>query len=198
MKSRVLRIEEVISYLKPLSFKRAIFLGKEPTYDVNFLPVARALKERFFTHNILLTNGFKFVKDSSIDEVCISIKAISKELFKDFTKRDNPKRVLANFRKYASQPHLKVRAESIFIPGYIDREQIEKIAKFIASVDDSIPYRIDGYIPASVYSLEKKDSFRAPTKDEMEEAKMIAQRYLKNVSILHFGIKPKYRVKRVY
>lgn len=196
--NRILNKEEVISYLKPLSFKRAIFLGKEPTHDVDFLPLARALKENFSTYNICLANGYKYMKDEAIDEVCISIKAVSKRIFKNFTGMNNPKRILANFKKYVDTPQLKVRAESIFIPSYIDRDEIEKIARFIASVDDSIPYRIDGYIPSSAYLPKKLDSFRRPTAGEMKEVQMIAKRYLKNVSILHRGMKLKAKVRQVY
>jgi pyruvate-formate lyase-activating enzyme len=156
-KNRILSTEEVISYLKPLSFKKVIFLGKEPTHDIDFLVLAKSLKEKFSSYNICLTNGYKYIKDEAIDEVCVSIKAVSKRIFKDFTGLNNPARVITNFRRYVATPNLKVRAESIFIPGYIGTREIEKIASFIASVDNSIPYRIDGYIP------KRYDSFHSPT-----------------------------------
>jgi pyruvate-formate lyase-activating enzyme len=188
-----LSIDEVISYLKPLSFKKAIFLGKEPTQDMDFLPLAKILKENFFTYNILLTNGWQFIEDKVLDEVCVSIKAISKKIFKDFTGKDNPQQVLDNFKRYVGLSHIKVRVESIFIPGFIDIYEIEKIAKFIAKVDRNIAYRIDAYIPNS-----RNDKFRRPTKEEMQATKKIANRYLKNVSILHYGVKVKYKVERIY
>ena len=193
MKNKPLSIKEIISYLKHLSFEKVIFLGKEPAEDVDFLPLARLLKEKFHSYNILLTNGYKFMEEDIIDEVCVSIKAISKELFKDFTGKDNPEKVLENFKRYLNIPNLKVRAESIFIPGYIESKEIEKIVCFIVNIDNKIPYRIDGYIP---YSSE--DKFRRPTQGEMEEAKRISEKYLKNVSILHYKVKVKYKVKRIY
>jgi len=187
-----LRIEEVIFYLKALSFERVIFLGKEPAGDTQFLPLAKYLKDNFHTYNILLTNGWDYIAGGVLDEVCISIKAVSEDIFKDFTKKDSPVRVLENFKRYARDPKIKLRAESIFIPGYIDKKEIEKIAKFIATINHSIPYRIDGYIP------HRKDSFPGPTEEEMNEAKLIAEGYLKNVSILHYGVKVKYKVERIY
>lgn len=192
-KNRTLNINKVASYLRPLSFKKVIFLGKEPTIDRDFLPLARILKKDFFTYNILITNGWEYVEDKAIDEVCVSIKAVTIELFEGFTAKDNPVQVLNNFKKYVHNPNIKVRAESIFIPGYIDNTEIEKIAKFISSVDSTISYRIDGYIP-----YPENDRFRRPTKGEMEEAKSISEKYLQNVSILHFGTKVKHEVKRVY
>ncbi len=176
-----------------MSFKRIIFLGKEPTVDADFLPLARILKERFSAYNILLTNGWEYTDDNAIDEVCISIKAITEDLFKDFTGKGAPKAVLENFKRYISTPGIKVRAESVFIPGYIDIDEIEKIAKFIASINPTIPYRIDAYIPYS-----KEDRFRRPNESEMEQAKIIAEKYLKNVSILHYLVKVKYKVERMY
>ena len=192
IKNKKLSVEQVLSYLKSLAPKRAVFLGKEPTHDIDFLPLAKVLKEHFSSYNILLTNGYRYVNDNAINEVCVSIKAISKEIFKDFTGRDNPEQVLTNFKRYKANPQLEVRAESIFIPDYIDQDEIEKIAKFIASVNDSIPFRIDGYIPFG------KDAFRRPSKDEMEEIKMIARRYLENVSILHSEVKLKHKVRKIY
>lgn len=168
-------------------------MGKEPTEDVDFLPLARLLKEKFFSFNILLTNGYRFVEEEVIDEVCVSIKAISKKLFKDFTGKEEPERVLRNFKRYVEKSRVKVRAESIFIPDYIESKEIEKIVQFIANINPEIPYRIDGYIPYS-----NKDKFRPPTKNQMEEAKRISERYLKNVSILHSKMKVRYKVERVY
>jgi len=194
-KNKTLSQEGVISYLEPLSFKRVIFLGREPTQDRDFLPLARILKEGFSTYNIFLTNGYEFMKDKAIDEVCVSIKAIRPSLFKDFTGRDNPQKVLENFKRYYSIYSL--RAETVLIPEYIDKEEIEKIACFIASIDKNIPYRIDGYIPINAY-FNGKDKFRKPSNEEMEQAKTRAERYLKNVSILHCGVKVKYKVERIY
>lgn len=190
---RTLNINEVVSYLKSLSFEKAIFLGKEPTQDVDFLPLAKTLKQDFFTYNIFITNGWEYVENEAIDEVCVSIKAITPHIFKDFTGKDNPAQVLNSFKRYAQISSIKVRVESIFIPGYIDNKEIEKIAKFINSVDAAIPYRIDGYIPYS-----EKDRFRRPAKNEMEEAKLVAEKYLQNVSTLYFETKVKNMVKRIY
>lgn len=191
-KNKTLSREEVLSYLEHLSFERVCFLGQEPSQDRDFLPLARILKERFSIYNIFLTNGYEFIKDKAIDEVCVSIKAITHTLFKDFTGRDEPQKVLENFKRYYFIYYL--RAESILIPGYIDKEEIEEIARFIAGIDRNIPYRIDGYIPIN----NEKDKFRNPTIEEMEEAKRIAEKYLKNVSILHYGARVRCKVERIY
>lgn len=62
------------------------------------------------------------------------------------------KRTLENFQivgKYITQrnnPPLLV-ASTLLVPGYIDTEEVEKISKFIASVNPNIPYRLLAFYP---------------------------------------------------
>ncbi|MFH1859855.1 MAG: hypothetical protein ABH870_02395 [bacterium] len=185
-------LTQVLSQIGLLSIKSVTFLGKEPTGDSDFLPLARILKTQFSSHNTLLTNGWEYVGNEAIDEVCLSIKAITPTLFEDWTGRSGPERVLENFKRYADCQRIKLRAESLFVPEYIDCDEIGKIAQFIATVSREIPYRIDGYIPFGI-----KDRFRRPTKEEMEGAKIVAEEYLQNVSILYKGVKIKNKVERI-
>ena len=185
--------EEVLSFLKPYSFKRIFFMGSEPTVDPFFVPLAFRLKEEFFSYNILLTNGYKLVRTEALDEICVSIKAVTEALFREFTGASDSRRVLSNFRRYYEDARVKLRAESILIPGYIDWQEIEKIASFIGGVDTKIPYRIDAYYP-----FLKNDRFRRPTIEEMKRAKGVAEQFLDDVSILHHGIDLKYEVRRIY
>jgi pyruvate-formate lyase-activating enzyme len=188
-----LTIEQVLSQIEPLSIKSVTFLGKEPTEDSDFLPLARILKTRFSFYNIFLTNGWEYVEDEAIDEVCLSIKAITPALFEGWTGRRGPERVLENFKRYSACQRIRLRAESLFVPEYIDKDEIRDIAQFIATISPEIPYRIDGYIPFGI-----KDRFRRPTKEEMGEARTVAEGYLRNVSILYKGVRIKNRVKKIY
>ena len=61
----------------------------------------------------------------------------------------------------------------------MDKEEVGKIAKFIASIDKEIPLRIDAYWPI----VSKR--WRAPTTKEMKEAVEEAKGYLVNVSFLN-------------
>lgn len=62
------------------------------------------------------------------------------------------KRVLENFRR--ASDYIKKRqnppvlvASTLLVPGYIDKEEVYNIAKFIASLDKTIPYSLLGFGP---------------------------------------------------
>ncbi len=190
-------VEEAISIVEEHSFNRAIYLGFEPTVDPDFFLLARKMKKFFLASNVLITNGYDYVEEEIIDEVCVSVKAVSKKLFEDFTGQKDPQRVLDNLKRYVKLSGRTVRTESVFIPGYIDVEEIENIARSIAVVNRNIPYRIDAYIPIEKDSVKFAD-FRAPNVEEISAAKTAAQRYLNTVSILHSGRRSSGDVERLY
>jgi len=183
--------EDALKLVEGLDFERVIFMGFEPTVNREFYKLARAMKLRFNSYNILLTNGYEFVEEDIIDSVCVSIKAVTEEIFRKFTGRSGSRRVLLNFRRYRDLG-IDLRAESVLVPGLIGVDEIERIAEFIAEIDPEIPYRVDGYIPM------RDDVYREPAIEELEEARGRAEKYLRDVSILHRGMKPRYAVKRIY
>lgn len=196
-RKKAISVAQAISIAEGHLFNRAIYLGLEPTVDPDFFLLAHKIKKFFLTQNVLITNGYNYVEEEIIDEVCVSVKAVSKKLFEDFTGRKDPQRVLDNLRRYSEHLGPMVRTESIFIPEYIDREEIENIARSIAAIDRNIPYRIDAYIPIQEGSAKFTD-FRAPTIKELSMAKKVAEKYLNTVSILHSGRRGTGDVKRLY
>ncbi|MDI6688949.1 MAG: radical SAM protein [Actinomycetota bacterium] len=174
--SGFLKFEEVVGILEDFKPEGVTFLGGEPTIDPEFPKLAKVLEKRLNTHNILLTNGYLFPPLEGVDEIQVSIKAITGTLHRDFTGKPNQE-VLRNFRQL-HRAGVALRAESIFIPHYIDVEEIEEIARFISAVDSNIPYRIDGYIPVA------GNPWRRPTPEEVEEAVEVARKYLHHVTCL--------------
>ncbi|MFH1639122.1 MAG: radical SAM protein [Chloroflexota bacterium] len=186
---RFLELEEVMHILESLEVRRVILMGAEPTTDRQLPQLAEALHDRFQSHNVLLTNGFIFAELKNIDEVVFSLKACNNDLHRHYTGESNEK-ALANFIKY-HQSGVRLRAESIFIPEYLDCSEIEHISRFIAGVDRGIPYRIDAYIPIG------DNPWRRPTPEETARATSIARRYLDNVSCLTGNEELKFDVVRV-
>ena len=182
--SRAMPMGEVLWKLSILDASLAIFMGGEPTVHDEMPEIAEFCKEELGMRNVLLTNAYSLTEEHlfHFDDVCISLKAISDEIHRDFTGFPN-RRVLKNFiiaYNFCKNYGLNLRAESIFIPLYIDCDEIRRIARFISEIDDEIPYRIDAYVPV------RGAIWRSPRCEEMEEALKIAKEHLRNVSCL-FG-----------
>jgi pyruvate-formate lyase-activating enzyme len=186
---RFLDLGEVMQILGKLEVSRVIFMGAEPTIDCQLPQLAEALYREFGSHNVLLTNGFRLPFLKAIDEVVFSIKAVTDSLHRHYTGKSN-REALANFVSLYKSGG-KLRAESIFIPEYIDCGEIENITRFLGEVDKSLPYRIDAYVPAS------DNQWRRPTIEEMEAAVMVARRHLTEVSCLTGNEGLKYEVVRI-
>lgn len=186
---RFLELAEVLRILRKLAVKQVVFMGAEAAIDPEMPQLAKALHKEFSSYNVLLTNGFALADTMDIDEVVFSIKAYNSQLHRDYTGKAN-KKALNNFIRY-HKSGVKLRAESVFIPGYIDCPEIARISRFIGSVNRSIPYRIDAYIPIG------DNPWRRPTLEEMTAAVSSAQKYLDSVSCLTGNEALKFEVLRV-
>ena len=111
------------------------------------------------------------------------LKAWSPSIHKALTGVDN-KRVLDNF-KFVGETYFEKRSElamlnasTLLVPGYIDEKEVEKIASFIASINENIPYSLLGFYP----HFEMRDL--PLTSLKLAEACFeIASDYLTNVNI---------------
>jgi pyruvate formate lyase activating enzyme len=79
------------------------------------------------------------------------IKAVTKELHMALTGVSN-RRTLASFRRAGARIHQRpdpplVVASTLLVPGYVDAAEVGRIARFIATIDPSIPYALLGFHP---------------------------------------------------
>jgi len=170
----LLGVEEVKDVLAGLDVERVHFLGGEPTLNPDLAEVARfAHRELGAFTKIGHSNG-SIMPPEHIDAISVSIKALDDAKHRAYTGVSNAP-VLANF-KAMYRRGIRVDASSVFIPGLVGLEEIERIARFIASLDPEIPYHIIGYVPAP------DAPWRAPTREEVEEAAEVARRYLAHVT----------------
>ncbi|MFH2145672.1 MAG: radical SAM protein, partial [Candidatus Omnitrophota bacterium] len=175
-KKAFLAQSQILSALSKEKVKKLIFMGGEPTIDLNLAFLAGELKEKLNTHNALLTNGYIMPDVSFFNEVCVGIKAKSPRLHRDYTGKGS-ERVFANIKKFAKSG-VSLRAECVFIPEYIGAKEIGRIARALSRTDADIPLRIDAYIPVP------GEKWRRPQKKEMKEVVDQAKKYLKEVSFL--------------
>jgi len=179
--SRFLSLDEVMRLLKGREVERAIFMGTEAALDPEMPALAKALHQEFHSYNVMLTNGLKLADMTDVDEVIFSIKAVTSELHREYTGQDNA-RILKNFAVIARSGK-KIQAETVLIPGFIDADEVERVARFIAVIDRNITLRIDAYFPVG------NNPWRAATTAEVEEAASFARKHLDKISCLTLDMK---------
>ena len=172
-----LTIDKLIEILEKTEPKIAVFEGWEPTLDPMLAEIADSIRNNEI-RTVLLTNGYLYPPVDSFDEIKVSIKAFSHQVHKYYTGKSN-RRVLRNFKSIYDNAPEKLSAETVLIPGLVDIDEIESIAKFISSIDPTIPLRIDCYWP-----VVPNTPWRAPTREEIRSAVIRARKYLENVHFL--------------
>ncbi|HID17968.1 TPA: radical SAM protein [Candidatus Bathyarchaeota archaeon] len=194
--SQTLSQAEAGFLIERLEVERAVLGGGEPTVDMELPSILRLLSDRNI-YTILLTNGHNLDADmvqsleaAGLNEVCVSIKAFTDNIHTYYTGASNQK-LLENFKRL-NKRRMRLRAESILIPGFIDVDEIECVARFIASLNPAIPYRIDAYIrvPGAPWPDASSESVR--------RAAEAARKYLENVSYLNADVPIVGGVKVIY
>ncbi|MDN4186736.1 MAG: radical SAM protein [Dehalococcoides mccartyi] len=169
-----LSLNGIMETLRKVELKEVLFEGQEATIDPHFAEICRRLKAEFGVYITLNTNGLKLPDLSNVDEVVFSLKAVTPELYLDYTEVPNT-RMLENFENIFRSGK-KLRAEMVFIPGYIDIAETEVIAKHIASLSRDIPLRIDAYFECG------NNTWRRATPEEMRQAVAAAKKHLNTVT----------------
>jgi pyruvate formate lyase activating enzyme len=179
--TKFLNLDEVLALFEGREVRSAIFLGTEAALDAAMPALAKTLHNRFHSYNILLTNGLKLADMTDIDEIIFSIKAITPQIHKVYTGKDN-RAILKNFEVLANSGK-KMQAETVLIPGLIETDEITRVAEFIASIDRGITLRIDAYFPTG------NNPWRAATATEVDRAAALAQKHLDKISCLTLDMK---------
>jgi pyruvate formate lyase activating enzyme len=170
---KFLDFDEVIQVLEKLEPKTVILEGQEASLDPQFSKLTDLLHQKFNRRNILCTNAYKLPPLEHTDELQISLKAYTEKLHEHHTGKSN-RRVLKNLIQL-NESGKKITVSSVFVPGYIEEDEIAKIAQFIAGVDEEIPYHILPYFKAG------NNPWRRPNHEEMENAAIAAKKHLKKV-----------------
>lgn len=168
------KIEE---FMFKFNFEEVMLAGGEPTlYKKEILNFINLCDVK----TILSTNGSLLDRDfvtelgrKGLDDVHIDLKAYSQKLHEWYTGQSN-QRVLDAIA-LLNESNLNFEVITVFIPGIVDKEEIERIARFLSSIGENIKYRIIRYVPVGNLS-------RRPTEEEIKEAVSVAKKYLSNVT----------------
>ena len=157
--------------------------GGEPTVNTDYLlSLIRRLRELHVSKIGISTNGYLLNKNLveqltflHVDYIKLDLKAYSDEIHRWYTGKSNANvlRAVELLSKYGLNFYLR----TIFIPGIVDLDEVEKIAKFLSQVDRNISYKIYQFAPEQANNNILR---RSPTREEMLTAGNIAKRYLAN------------------
>ena len=152
----------------------------EPIIWIEFVKdIAKLAKEKGLK-NILVTNGyfskesFDYIKEY-IDAANIDLKSFKEEFYTSYCGA-RLKPVLDTIKRFYDKG-IHIEITTLIIPGLNDNEkELEKIAKFIASVDKKIPWHISRFFP--MYKMLDKN---VTPIDTLQIAYKIGTKHLKNV-----------------
>lgn len=159
--TQILSAEELSNCIDNKTFCICYFGGDPSTQMPHAIATSRLIQKThpniricFETNGNINRNLLKLVIELCLNSggcIKFDLKAFNKNLHYALCGTDNTC-TLKNFEfvgKYIynrPEPPLLV-ASSLIIPGYIDSDEIYKIASFIAKIDTSIPYSLLGFYP---------------------------------------------------
>ncbi|RLI74253.1 radical SAM protein [Archaeoglobales archaeon] len=184
---RIVKLDEIVKYSMKDRIKCICHFGGSPEPQIAFAIKfsQEVLKER----DIMICwewNGagrqslaLKAAKLSykSNGTVKFDLKAWNNNLHKILTGRSN-EQTLRNFEKIYEEYNKVVSATTLLVPYYVDKEEVEGIAKFIAGLDASIPYSLLIFHPD--YRL---SDLPITPKQQVIECYEVAKKHLKNVNV---------------
>ena len=182
--------------------KRAVITGGEPTlYPDYLLSLISKLNEYGVKYFEISTNGF-LLDENLLNELAqlnlnilikLDVKAYDEKIHKEYTGKSNTNvlrtvELLAKFGQKLYKQSYPFIVRTVYIPGIVGIEEIEKIAKFVSTIDKNVCYRIEQFSP-----VHGGDISRRPTFEEMMDAYNIARTYLDNVIITtYLPTRPEY------
>lgn len=173
-------LEEIKAALASLDVDRIHFMGGEPTTCSDLPELLRYCKRELGLSTFLgHTNGSN-IPVTDLDGANVSFKAFSPDKHLEYT-GTSAGPVYESFRR-AFEAGLEMKASTVFIPGYIDTDEIKAIARYVASFSPEIPFHIMGYIPIP------GTPWPRPTEQQMEEIVTVVKGILKDVGFSHLTV----------
>lgn len=149
---------------------------------------ARKIKERCPNMWVLVeTNGYGLVpenldilEEGGVDSFWLDIKAYDEKVYKRLCGTTNS--WILDAVEEILRRNFTLEVLTLYIPRWVEDDQIEKIASLIAHVNPEVYFTILAFFPS--YRLNE----RRPTFEEMLKAFSRAKKYLKNVKLGNIGI----------
>jgi len=153
-----------------------------------YAEAAEKIKEKTNLWVLIETNGYgltpknlDLLRDAGVDSFWLDIKAYDENTYKKLCGTTN--RWILKTPEWILERGFVLEVCTLYIPGWVEIDQIKAIAKIIADLDVEIPFTILAYFP------EYKLKARSPTLMEMIRAYLAVEEVgLKNVKFGNIGV----------
>jgi len=169
-----LDVQQIKQSLAQVDIDTLYFMGGEPTVAAE-LPELLAFAKNTLNLRTFLghTNGSKLPMPN-LDGANVGLKAWDEKIHLEYTGREK-KLIFSNFEN-ACRAGMDLKANVVYVPGYVDVDQIEKIAAWLAGLNPEIAFHIMGYIPVP------GQAYESPKVGQMTNVIKICRKYLTNVN----------------
>jgi pyruvate formate lyase activating enzyme len=175
--------EQIVNEAIKTGCKSISYTYNEPIIFSEFVKDCSELAHKKGLKNIMVSNGywskesFDFLKDV-IDAANIDLKSFDEDIY--FKLCGGKLKPVLETIKRCHEKGIHIEITTLLIPGLNDSSiELEKIAKFIASVGKNIPWHISRFFP--MYKMSEKE---ITPLENLKKAEKIGMKYLNNV---HFG-----------
>lgn len=174
---RFLPLEEIQAALRGVAVDKLFVMGGEPTL-ARELPelLAWARGELGVRTYLGHCNGWKLPL-INLNGANVGIKAWDERVHLEYTGRAKAV-VFDNFAR-GFHAGLEMRANVVLIPGWVDVDQVQAIAGWLAHLSPEIPFHIMGYIPVP------GQPYARPSSEHLAAAVAACRERLRNVAATH-------------
>jgi pyruvate formate lyase activating enzyme len=168
---KYLSAEEIKKALLSVNPSSVHFMGGEPTVSKMLPEILEFVKKDMGAETMLgHTNGIN-LSIPNLDGANVGLKAWYEDVHLEVTGIEKSK-IYGEFSA-AAKRGMKVSANIIYIPGLVDKDQVEAVAEYISQFN--VPFHIMGYIPVP------GQPYRRPTLDEMKEIQRICSEHIPDI-----------------
>lgn len=171
-------LEEIMDVMDVYARKGLIqkvrFLGGEPLINPHLKKLAKFADSLNLTVGLGHTN-LSMMPPPEVTELIVGIKAYSPELHKKYTGGFDSRIVFSNIKRCYDRG-IKLKANIVYVPGFVGCDEIELVAKALSEISNEIPLHIIGYIPVP------GGPKRSPTEIELAQCSKRVSKYLKIVT----------------
>ncbi len=176
--------DEIVKQAIETKCKSISYTYTEPTIFIEYAVDTAKLAKKHGLKKILVTNGYMTKECIDyffpyIDAMNIDLKSFSDDFYRKYCRASKGLKPVLDTIKNCHKKGIHIEITTLIIPGLSDSlKELEKISKFIASVDKNIPWHITRFFPA--YKMPDKEITPLET---LKEAEKIGKKYLKYVHI---------------